>query len=141
MVLCSVSDVKVYAPSTTLTDTDYTNIITVKSKEIASKARGSADASGNSDLNLACIHASAAQALRAMQINGELAASVKLGNDSISNSIEPRITEHELQADYYIQKYRNQGLKVPYGRVGPGTVDAEGANSQLSSSSPCLRRI
>ena len=141
MALCSIDEVKVYAPSTTLEDTDYTNIIAGKSKEIANRARGSADASGNSDLNLACIHASAAQALRVMRINGELAASVKLGNDSTSNNIEPDIQDHEAQAEYYIKKYRASGFSIPYGRTGLGNVDNTGANSQLSSSSTYLRRI
>jgi hypothetical protein len=126
MALCSAAEVKVYAPSTKLLDADYTAIIAIKSKEIAQRARGSADASGNSDLNLACIHASAAQALRVMQINGELAASVKLGNDQISNNIEPRIQDHEAQADYYIQKYRASGFSIPYNRIGPGTIDSSG---------------
>jgi hypothetical protein len=142
MVLCSAAEVKVYAPSTKLTDTDIENIIVIKSKEIAQITRSTVDASGNSDLNLACIHASAAQALRVMQINGELAASVKLGNDSVSNNIEPRILEHENQAGYYIRKYRaSQGFKIFYDRAGPGTVNDEGKDSQLSSSSPYLRRI
>jgi hypothetical protein len=142
MALCSAAEVKVYAPSNKLTDTDYENIINIKSKEIAQKARGSADASGNSDLNLACIHASAAQALWVMQINGELAASVKLGNDQTNNNIGPDIQDHEAQAEFYIKKYRAAaGISIPYGRTGPGTVDDEGTNSQLSSSSPVLRRI
>jgi hypothetical protein len=126
MALCSVSEVKAIAPSRKLLDADYTAIIAIKSKEIAQKARGSADASGNSDLNLACIHASAAQALRVMQINGELAASVKLGNDSINNSIEPRIQDHEAQAEYFVKKYRAAGFSIPYNRVGPGTIDSSG---------------
>lgn len=141
MALCSVSEVQAYALSQKLTTTDYENIINGKSKEIATKTRSTVDASGNDDLNLACIHASAAQVLRNMVINGELAASVKLGNDSIQNNIEPDILDHEAQAEFYVKKYQAAGFKIPYGRAGPGTVDDEGTNSQLSSSSPVLRRI
>lgn len=136
MALCSVAEVQTYVTSRKLTVTDIENIITVKSKEIATKARSTTDASNNDSLNLACIHASAAQVLRNMKVNGELAASVKLGNDSTNNNIEPDILDHEAQAEYYIKKYRtSQGFSIPYGTSGPVP------GSSPSPGWPYLKRI
>jgi hypothetical protein len=137
MALCSVDEVKAYALSGKLTDAVYGAIINAKSKEIATKARASADASNNDDLNLACIHASAAQVLRNMKVNGELAASIKLGNDSQNNNIEPDILDHEAQAAFYLKKYfvSSGGFKIPYGTSGP----IEGSSS--SPGDPLLKRI
>lgn len=131
MALCSPTEVKALALSGKLLDADYQAIINLKSKEIASKTGGDEDQSSNDSLNSACIYASAAQVLRNMQINGELAASKKLGNDSISNSIESVIGNYEAQAEFHIKKYRCSDFSVIYNRVGPGTVDNEPGTSQV----------
>lgn len=131
MALCSPTEVKALALSGKLTDADYQAIINLKSKEIASKTGGDEDQSSNDSLNSACIYASAAQVLRNMQINGELAASKKLGSDSISNSIESVIKSYEDQAEFHIKKYRCSGFSIIYNRVGPGTVDPEPGTTQV----------
>lgn len=132
MALCSPTEVRALANSRKLTDADYLAIINIKSREVASRAgpTAGADQSGNDDLNTAGIYASAAQVLRNMQINGELAAQIKLGNDSVSNNIEANIQHHEEEAARIADKFRlaarYSGVSIPYSRVGPGKVNNTG---------------
>ncbi|WP_157860346.1 hypothetical protein [Methanosarcina acetivorans] len=124
MVLCSVEEVRVEVSPRSLTNADIANIIARTSRSVATQTGGSADASDNDLLNLACIHISAAAVLRKMRVNGELAARVKIGNSEQQNTIDKDIQDHENQAAIYMKKYRySPGYRVPYGRSGPRTVN------------------
>jgi len=128
MVLCSVEEVRAEVNPRSLTDEDISALIVRTSKAVATQTGGSADASSTALLNLACIHLSAAAVLRKMRTNGELAARVKMGNAEQQNTIDQDIQDHQAQAASYIKKYRNstRSYSIPYGRVGPGTVNKEG---------------
>jgi hypothetical protein len=80
MVLCTVDELRAQVSPESLTDDELLDIITPVSAAIALLSGGSQDASTEASLNLACIHSAAATTLRKMRANGELAASVKFGN-------------------------------------------------------------
>lgn len=125
MALCSVTELRACYSPKTLSNDDLEGIINQKSVEIARRARGSPN-STNSDLNQACINASAAQAMRKARANGELAGRVKIGNDELQNTnIEADIQAYEEKAEWFIQMYLySGGITLPYGRVGYDTVDS-----------------
>ena len=128
MALCSVAEVRAEVNPRSLTDEDISNLITRASRSVATLTGGSADDSSNDVLNLACIHLTAAAVLRKMRVNGELAARVKMGNSEQQNTIDQDIQDHKTEAAKYMKKYRNstRSYSIPYGRVGPGTVNKEG---------------
>lgn len=123
--MCSVADVKTLVSPQSLTDNDITSIITQATTEVANRARTS---ESNSDANLktACIYTSAAHVLRKMKFSGELASSVKMGNSQQQNSIDSDIQAFEDLASRSIRMFLYSGASVPYGRVGPGTVNSTG---------------
>lgn len=126
MVLCTVDELKVHVAPESLTDEDLLDIITSVSAEITLLTGGSQDASTEASLNLACVHSSAAATLRKMRVNGELAASVKFGNQEQKNAIDADIQDHENKSARYVKMYRHSsGCSVPFGRSGPGTVNKQ----------------
>jgi hypothetical protein len=127
MVLCSVAEVRAEFSPRSLSDEEISTIITQKSRAVATQTGGSAEASDNDLLNLACVHLSAAATLRKAREKGELAARVKIGNSEQQNTIDQDIQYHETEAAKYMKKYRHSGkFSIPYGRVGIGTVNREG---------------
>lgn len=124
MVLCSVEEVRAEVSPRSLTNADIEDIIKRTSRAVATNSGGSVDDRNNENLNLACIHLSAAAVIRKMRANGELAARIKMGNSEQQNSPDADIQDHENQANTYIRKYRYASkYSVPYGRSGPGTVN------------------
>lgn len=125
MVLCTVDELKVHVSPESLTDADLLAIVTEASSEIAIASGGSEGLTG-SPLNKACLHEAAAVTLRKMRSNGELAASVKFGNQEQKNTIDADITDHEAKVTKFLKQYKySSGAAVPFGRSGPGTVNAE----------------
>jgi hypothetical protein len=128
MGLCTVADVQAYAKSKTLEDSVYTNLINNISLEIASEAGyGATDSTVNNNLKLACVHRTAAAVIRQMKITGEQAASVKRENASQNNDPDKDIEDHEAKSKRFIFLYKKEcgGVTIPYGRAGPGTVNAD----------------
>ncbi|MDP2217396.1 MAG: hypothetical protein Q8J68_08930 [Methanolobus sp.] len=126
MVLCSVAEVRAIVDPKTLTDSDVEGIVSHASNVIALNTGASVDASENAHLNTACIHMSAALVLQKMKFTGELAAQIKLGNESQSNSVDADIQKHEQLADGCMKRYRYavSGYSILYGRAGFRTVNS-----------------
>lgn len=126
MVLCSVAQVRALVSTKSQTDADILNLIVINSKKVASRAgpTASSDASGNDNLNTAGIYSTAAALLRKMRSSGELVARAKSGNSEQQNTIDADIQDYEKEASASITLYRiSSGVTIPYGRVGPGTVN------------------
>lgn len=126
MGLCTVVEVRAIVDPKHLTDDDIAAIITHASNVVALNTGSSVDADHDL-LNTACIHLSAAMVLQKMKFTGELAAQIKLGNESQSNSIDNDIARHEQLAEKYMRKYRYaaSGLSILYGRAGIKAVNSE----------------
>ncbi len=120
--LCSVDDVRAIVFSTTVTDQDILNIISVASDEVLALAN-STDTS-NSLLRLACIYASAAVVAIRTKFTSEMAAQIVKGPYRQQNQIDPEIKRFEDKATAYIKKYRGTKYSIPYARAGVGNVNA-----------------
>lgn len=126
MGLCTVVEVRAIVDPKHLTDDDINAIIDHASNVVALNTGSSVDAD-HDILSTACIHLSAAMVLQKMKFTGELAAQIKLGTESQSNSIDIDIARHEQLAEKYIRKYRyaTSGFSILYGRAGIKAVNSE----------------
>jgi len=126
MALCTVAEVRAIVDPKTLTDSDITGLISHAGDIITLTTGGSAD-STDTRLVLACTHLAAAMTLQKMKFTGELAAQIKLGNESQSNSIDVDIVRHEQLAEKYMRKFRyaTSGFSILYGRAGIKAVNSE----------------
>ena len=126
MGLCTVVEVRAIVDPKHLTDDNIAAIIAHASNVIALNTGSSVDGD-NGILNTACIHLSAAMVLQKMKFTGELAAQIKLGNESQSNSIDIDIARHEQLAEKYMRKFRyaTSGFSILYGRAGIKAVNNE----------------
>jgi len=124
--LCTVVEVRAIVDPKHLTDDDIAVIIDHASNVVALNTGSSVDAD-HDILSTACIHLSAALVLQKMKFTGELAAQIKLGNESQSNSIDVDIARHEQLAEKYIRKYRyaTSGFSILYARAGIKAVNSE----------------
>ena len=111
MAMCSVDDVRVHVNPTSLEDTDIMNIILSTTSSVLTRA-GSTDET-NPYLIQACIHASAAIALKRARASGEYASSVETPDSKISiDGIIDEIKQHEEERDYYISQYKTYSSSV-----------------------------
>ncbi len=127
MALCTVADVRSIVDPKTLTDVDITGMIS-HAGDIVTLTTGGGTDSTDTRLVLACTHLSAAMTLQKMKHTGELAAQIKIGNESQSNNVDADIEKHEHKAERYMKQYRyaTSGYSVLYGRAGIRTVNSEG---------------
>jgi len=123
--ICSVEDIRTVINTYTLSDDDLQSILDLAHQEVFSKA-GSTD-ENNPDLQLAIRYTACAYTLKKMRTTGELAASVKLGNDTRQNSPDKDIQTYEDNASYHIRKFLNaaqyENFSGIFGRTGYGTVN------------------
>ncbi|TGC08123.1 hypothetical protein CUN85_09885 [Methanolobus halotolerans] len=109
-----------------LTDDDIASIIAHASNVIVLNTGASVDIDDDI-LSTACVHLATSMVLQKMKFTGELAAQIKLGNESQSNSIDIDITRHEQLAEKYMKKFRyaTTGFSILYGRAGVKVVNNE----------------
>jgi hypothetical protein len=84
-----------------LTNSEYDQIINLAQEEIEAKA-GSSTYSVN--LRFAVLYLSAANTLRALKTNGELAYTNKLGTTHQINEIDDMIAKYDAFSDTYVRK-------------------------------------
>lgn len=122
MAWCTVDDVKAYVSPESVTDGEIIDIIDLSYSELKIYT---GDGQQNDTLKLANAHLAAADVLRKMKFKGELASSVKFGDNSQSNNVEADIKYHRSEAFRLVKLYKSSSFRVLYGRVGPGTVNKE----------------
>lgn len=124
MALCTAANVRAMVDPKTLTDDDITSIIS-HAEDIIALSTGASTSSTDTRLVLACTHMAAAVTLQKMKFTGELAAQIKMGNESQSNNVDIDIEKHEKAAEKYMKQYRFSvsGYSVLYGRAGVKTVN------------------
>jgi hypothetical protein len=128
VVLCSVSDIRVYVNPRSISDLEISNIISRVKTEVHRKAKTTDES--NSDITEAIIHGAVAVTLKKARSNGELAGSVESPESKISNTgIIEEIKTHEEDRDYYIQQYKDSvrytNFIIPSGRMGYKTVNGD----------------
>lgn len=124
MALCTVEDVRAFFSPESLTDDDISSLIALISKNIAATYNVS-ESSTDSNLQLACVHASTAATMRKAKLTGELASSVKSGNYQQTNAIAQDIKDHDETATNLLMKYEFNLVGLIFGRVGVNGVNNE----------------
>jgi len=126
MALCTISDVRAIVDPKTLTDANITSIIQ-HAESIVVLTTGGSSSSTDTRLVIACTHLAVAMTIQKMKFTGELAAQIKMGSESQSNSVDADIQKHEKLAEKYMKQYRFavSGYSVLYGRAGIKTVNSE----------------
>lgn len=105
MVLCSPTDVRVYANPSQISDAEITSIIAGVTTGILTKAGTTDDT--DPYLIQAGIHAAAAVVLKQARAKGELASSVETPESKISiTGIIEEIKQHEEERDSFINLYK-----------------------------------
>lgn len=125
MAWCTPDDVKSYVTPESVSDGEISDIIDLSYSELKIYV---GDVVQDNTLKLANAHHAAANVIRKMKFTGELANSVKFGNNSQSNNVEADIKYHKDEALRLVKLYKtaNTGSgKILYGRVGIGTVNKE----------------
>lgn len=125
MTVCTVADVKAVINTYTLSDEEIQSVINSAHQDIYDKT-GSTDES-KPDMKLAIRFTAYAYTLRKMKTTGELAASVKIGNDTRQNSPDKDIQTYEEYANYHVRKFLDaaqyDNFDGIFGRSGYGTVN------------------
>lgn len=104
MALCTVDDVRAHVNPEKISDADITDIISVVSTEILTRA-GSTDET-NAYLIQAGIHAAAAITLKKARAIGELTSNKTPEFEISFTGIIEEIKQHEAERDNYIKMYK-----------------------------------
>ncbi len=103
MALCDVAYVKAQIYSSTLADTDITNIITEVTEDVLARCNTTEET--NPLVILAGKYATLAAVLRRMKTTGELAASVQTPGSRQQNTTDEDIKAYETKSEAYISQY------------------------------------